>query len=119
MGWANCGYDSNGRPIGYAFEATCDHPGCKAKIDRGVSYACGNMHGELDHACEGYFCGDHLSGTLPIDGKERGVCQACYEQWKKYAIENPDDADELIEFFDEWEGPEWRSPSSTDLPEAG
>jgi len=41
MGWANCGTDSNGRPIGYAHEATCDHPECNAAIHRGLSYACG------------------------------------------------------------------------------
>ena len=34
MGWGNCGTDSQGRPIGYIFEAICDHPGCKEKIDR-------------------------------------------------------------------------------------
>lgn len=62
MGWADCGTDSNGRPIGYAFEATCDHPGCDAKINRGLSYACGGMHGDLGgQACEGYFCSEHLT----------------------------------------------------------
>lgn len=32
-------------PIGYAWEATCDHPGCEKQIDRGLAYACGGMHG--------------------------------------------------------------------------
>lgn len=59
MGWANCGDDSNGRPIGYAHEATCDHEGCNKKIDRGLAYACGKMHGEDVHWCEGYFCYEH------------------------------------------------------------
>lgn len=67
MGWGNCGTDSKGRPIGYVHAATCDHPGCDAKIDRGLSYACGQMHGEggakFDHGCEGYFCGQHLYMT--------------------------------------------------------
>lgn len=61
MGWADCGTDSRGRPIGYAFEATCDEPGCEEKIDRGLSYACGGMHGE-DSSCEEYFCPAHLYG---------------------------------------------------------
>lgn len=61
MGWSNCGLDSNGRPIGYVFAATCDFEGCEAKIDRGLGYACGGMHGEDDPpgSCEGYFCGKH------------------------------------------------------------
>ena len=60
MGWADCGKDSRGRNIGYAFPATCDHPKCKRKIDRGLSYACGGMHGEDEYSCEGYFCSKHL-----------------------------------------------------------
>lgn len=78
MGWANCGEDSKGRPIGYAHSATCDHPGCNAEIDRGLSYACGNMHGEGgarqdDYGCEKYFCTAHL-----IHGEcEDPLCPAC------------------------------------------
>ena len=60
MGWADCGNDSTGRPIGYAFEATCDFPGCDAKIHRGLGYACGGMHGTSGWDCEKYFCGKHL-----------------------------------------------------------
>lgn len=60
MGWGHCGHDSNGRPIGYSIEAFCDHPGCKKEIDRGLSYACGGMHGETEWGCEKYFCSDHL-----------------------------------------------------------
>jgi len=76
MGWANCGFDSKGRPIGYAHAATCDHPGCDVKIDRGLAYACGQMHGEggakYDEGCEGYFCPAHLYCT------RRGqLCGAC------------------------------------------
>ena len=85
MGWANCGTDSQGRPIGYAFETTCDHPECNAKIDRGVSYACGGMHGEDEISCEKYFCPKHLeivviksSDECSIDGlKTVCLCRAC------------------------------------------
>ena len=59
MGWANCGTDSNGRRIGYGFVAKCDFPGCRHKIDRGLSYACGDMHGEDNCSCEKYFCSHH------------------------------------------------------------
>lgn len=89
MGWANCGEDSKGRPIGYAHEATCDHPGCTAKIDRGLSYACGGMHGDCGgQACEGYFCQEHLH---LVDRKAMGfteldqgqLCPACLESARK------------------------------------
>lgn len=59
MGWANCGYDSQGRPIGYAHEANCDHPECEERIDRGLSYVCGSMHGDDEVSCEKYFCRKH------------------------------------------------------------
>lgn len=81
MGWGNCGTDSKGRPIGYVFEATCDYPGCEEEIDRGLSYACGGMHGEDENGCEGYFCGKHLS--MPWDDEadepigEHDVCPDC------------------------------------------
>lgn len=76
MGWANCGEDSRGRPIGYAHTAKCDHPGCKKEIDRGLSYACGGMHGFTEHGCEKYFCSEHLSFAVE-DGE--GICYVCDE----------------------------------------
>jgi hypothetical protein len=78
MGWGNCGTDSKGRPIGYSFGATCDHKGCKAKIDRGLGYACGGMHGENGYDCEGYFCGDHMVFRYcPDDDRGHQVCFDC------------------------------------------
>lgn len=79
MGWSNCGTDSKGRPIGYAFEAICDHPGCTKEIDRGLGYACGGMHGEDEHSCEGYFCEDHLY-TAEYDDECVGVCEQCLKK---------------------------------------
>lgn len=76
MGWGDCGFDSNGRPIGYVHEATCDEPGCKDKIDRGLYYACGGMHGEADFYCEKYFCSNHLN-IIPIGSRFEQVCNAC------------------------------------------
>lgn len=77
MGWANCGTDSKGRPIGYANVACCDAPGCEAIIDRGLDYACGGMHGAEDRlggpACDGYFCSPHRA--VCFDGIAR--CLAC------------------------------------------
>lgn len=105
MGWANCGTDSKGRSIGYAHLARCDHPGCRAKIDRGLAHACGGMHGEQaltrddmfnDYACEGYFCGDHLRGVCleHEDGAEYPVdvflCFSCAEKLERAYREDPD-----------------------------
>lgn len=82
MGWANCGTDSKGRPIGYAHSATCDESGCERAIDRGLAHACGGMHGEDEHSCEGYFCSEHL-GIIELDEKRTAVvCGACRSLWE-------------------------------------
>lgn len=60
MGWS-IGYDTTWkRDIGYAVPAICDHPGCNAEIDRGLSYVCGNAPYGGD-CCGLYFCGTHLN----------------------------------------------------------
>lgn len=89
MGWGNCGEDSKGRPIGYYHEATCDHPGCDAKIHRGLSYACGGMHGEGERSCEGYFCGKHMS-YVEDPSKVMDVpqlCETCKNDHHAYLVE--------------------------------
>lgn len=100
MGWANCGTDSKGRPIGYAFSATCDHPGCKTKIHRGLAYACGGMHGNdtlpaIDdvYVCDGYFCADHLF-HVSIKDELIQMCPECAKQYPD-AVSFADEADEL------------------------
>lgn len=87
MGWANCGVDAGGRPIGYAVHAECDHPECAADIDRGLAYACGGMHGDCGgNACVGYFCQHHLRAVdrealaavgWEIEGWQ--LCDSCYQ----------------------------------------
>lgn len=90
MGWANCGEDSKGRPIGYAHGATCDHPGCNKTIDRGLAYACGGMHGEDEVSCERYFCAEHRGRYVRhADGTVVEVCPECEVTWRR---ENPEDA---------------------------
>lgn len=92
MGWATCGQDDLGRLIGYAYPATCDQPGCHEQIDRGLSYACGDMHGGGDHGCGRYFCGKHLHAGLSLVDDEvedpttgdwvrhdAWVCRSCAE----------------------------------------
>lgn len=83
MGWADCGKDSKGRPIGYAFEATCDEPGCAREISRGLDYACGGMHGEAGDYCERYFCHRHLidigEDADDFDTHSPWVCKECLQ----------------------------------------
>lgn len=79
MGWATCGDDNNGRPIGYSHDATCDEPGCTEKIHRGLAYACGGMHGDNspDGSCDRYFCYAHLFLTDLPDNMTVFVCGEC------------------------------------------
>lgn len=103
MGWARCGKDSKGRNIGYAYVATCDHRGCKTKIDRGLSYACGGMHGENGHDCEKYFCEIHTyyieDPFDQIDSQcSARVCDQCRDTWNKSLVhELLNEREELLE----------------------
>lgn len=54
MGWAVGNRD--GRDIGYGVPGQCDKPGCQARINRGMSYACGGR-------CGRFFCSEHLTLT--------------------------------------------------------
>lgn len=85
MGWAHCGFDDEGREIGYAVEATCDRPGCDTVIDRGLGHVCGGMHGGDEFSCGRYFCGNHLwTANLP-NGECRQLCRECtawVENWR-------------------------------------
>lgn len=59
----------SGKEAGYGVSATCEHPGCSAEIDRGMSYACGGEAGDQGGcSCEGYFCTKHLHAVTPISG---------------------------------------------------
>ncbi len=83
MGWGNCGEDSQGRSIGYCHEAICDEFGCKAKIDRGLSYACGDMHGfDTPYSCDKYFCGKHIVIIETPDNEAIGICNECLSKVK-------------------------------------
>lgn len=66
MGWS-IGFDLNwNRDIGYGVPATCDHPGCGEKIDRGLANVCSGQEpygGE--YGCGLYFCSEHHSGSKP------------------------------------------------------
>jgi len=90
MGWGH-GTTADGREVGYAVTATCDQPGCTVRIDRGLAYCCGTMHGG-ENGCGGYFCEahrDHLKHDCPClencavgehEWSERGWCFICGEE---------------------------------------
>jgi hypothetical protein len=114
MGWS-LGFDDRwNRDIGYGVPATCDHPGCNEKIDRGLAYVCGGEPFGGGHGCGLYFCGNHLWHRHPR-GEDRFYqnCRRCMtykppfkpkpdhpewaewkladDSWQKWRDENPDE----------------------------
>ncbi|MBF6333672.1 hypothetical protein [Nocardia transvalensis] len=76
MGWS-VGFDPKwNRDIGYGVPAHCDHPGCTAEIDRGLSYVCGGEPYGGDKGCGLYFCDNHLwFSWRSADGTQ--LCERC------------------------------------------
>ena len=86
MGWGS-GTTPSGRLVGYAIEGVCDEPGCDTKIDHGLGYLCGMMHGQDDEeGCGNYFCSKHL-----FYGGPNSMCELCLDAW---VLEHPEDAEE-------------------------
>lgn len=88
MGWA-IGY-VNGRDVGYGVPATCDHPDCKKKIDRGLSYICGGDIGGGETGCGLFFCGKHLSWYSNPDDEEETSPQLCERCGHNFEKHNPE-----------------------------
>jgi hypothetical protein len=67
MGWSDCGIvkgnDCKERHAGYGIRGKCEYKGCTERIDHGLSYVCGDMHGGGDYGCGGYFCENHRCYT--------------------------------------------------------
>ncbi|ARQ95393.1 hypothetical protein [Bradyrhizobium phage BDU-MI-1] len=84
------GTGRDGRDIGYGVPALCDHPGCDAEIDRGLSHVCGmiNTDGE-DRGCGLHFCAVHL-GYSPRFGQ---LCVRCYPRRRPPIERKPDVAE--------------------------
>ena len=77
MGWGY-GTTQSGKEVGYSVPDVCNKEGCKQKIDRGLAYICGSMHGDgEERACNGYFCYAHLV-MFCVDGQR---CQACADAY--------------------------------------
>lgn len=116
MGWS-IGYDSTWRrDIGYGVPATCDHPGCGAEIDRGLSYVCGGAPYGGEHGCGLFFCWKH-SKTAGAARDHANLCTRCYHgrpphvptpdvpdwlrhklrdgSWRNWRLENPDLVDAI------------------------
>lgn len=75
MGWSVGEF--KGRDIGYGVPAICDHPGCGASIDRGLSYVCGGEPYGGEHGCGLFFCYEHRRHA----GARRDnapLCSRCY-----------------------------------------
>lgn len=89
MGWA-IGHDSRhgkfGRDIGYGVPAFCDHPGCGALIDRGLSHVCAQEEpygGE--NGCGLYFCSAHLVYHQGRSDEKSGfMCERCDKNRKPF-----------------------------------
>lgn len=88
MGWAGPFTLPDGRLGGYAVSATCDEPGCNEKIDRGLGYICGEMHGGDEWSCGKYFCAKHL-----FYGPPNQMCGSCLDN---YYREHPDSLEEDV-----------------------
>ena len=72
MGWSYG--EVNSKPVGYSVPDICNHPECDAEIDRGLSYACGDMPGN-GFGCDGFFCSQHLHHTFSKEPRQ--LCAAC------------------------------------------
>jgi len=115
MSWA-IGYDDRWkRDIGYGVPATCDHPFCHEKIDRGLSYVCcaSEPYGG-ETGCGRYFCSEHRNQSWTMDDEE--ICghddipddyispdvgewikhKLTDESWQQWRDENPDEVQNLL-----------------------
>ncbi|MGV9352301.1 hypothetical protein [Streptomyces misionensis] len=83
MGNARYEIYRNGQKIeaGYDVKAVCEQPDCKAQIDRGLAYLCGNEPGGDEYGCGGYFCANHLylGSGAPV---AEGLCANCMHRWQ-------------------------------------
>lgn len=107
MGWS-IGFDSNwNRDIGYGVPATCDHPGCNEKIDRGLAHVCGGEPYGGEDGCGLYFCGQHLFGA-------RNRCEACCDRREPFDAK-PDHPEWINWKLNDESWEEWRAANPADV----
>lgn len=106
MGWS-IGFDSNwNRDIGYGVPAYCDHPGCGAVIDRGLSFVCSGPEEYQpyggEHGCGLFFCAEHRGHKCKHDGfqptpdhPEWIEWKLTDESWQQWRDENPGEVAQL------------------------
>lgn len=118
MSWA-VGYDWTWqRDIGYGVPAFCDHPGCTAKIDRGLAFVCCGQEPYGGDGCGLYFCDQHADwmgrcercahpvegDVTPFEAKpdhpEWIQHKLTDESWQEWRDENPEAVDVLRLAFD-------------------
>ncbi len=108
MSWA-VGYDSNwNRDIGYGVPATCDHPKCNEKIDRGLSYVCceDQPYGG-ENGCGLYFCIDHR--RFYRNEEDGPMCKRCATYKAPYKHPKPDHPEWVEHKLTDPSWAEWRA----------
>lgn len=105
MSWA-VGFDTRWkRDIGYGVPAYCDHPGCMAKIDRGLSYVCGGDTYGGERGCGLYFCEKHLAWGVRLPQ----LCERCRKRRGKTPFKpTPDHPDWIYHKATDPSWQEWR-----------
>ena len=105
MSWA---VGENGdRFIGYGVPAYCDHPGCGAEIDRGLSHVCGDAPRGGEHGCGLYFCDNHR-GYDSAESDMPSRCQRCATNQEPFEP-TPEHPDWLRHVLTDDSWAEWRA----------
>ena len=116
MGWS-IGFDSRwNRDIGYGVPAICDHPGCDAEIDRGLSYVCGSEPYGGEKGCGLYFCEDHREYREFEDGEHACVCERCADENSETWFDAKPDTPQWIQWkltHESWQ--RWRDENPAEV----
>jgi hypothetical protein len=111
MGWA-IGYDENwNRDIGYGVPATCDHPGCSTKIDRGLSYVCGGEPYGGEHGCGLFICAEHSHANRVCSQ----LCQHCADRRRKKLQPSPDHPEWIAWKLNDESWQQWRDENPEEV----
>jgi|ERR1700722_803042 len=121
MGYAVYFDEKRNRDCGYGVPSTCDHPGCRRVIDRGLAYACGGEPFDNEFGCGLYFCEKHLhydvqedeEGKIRIRGKQ--VCMRCLMGEESFEMK-PDRKEWINWKMTDWSWAEWRKENGFPEP---